>query len=102
MQEPAIVSARAYDLSLWLFQKAEHLPRAHRILLGDRLIDSGLDLLLFLVRAAYLPARSPHKAELLDRAALESALRGVRRCIIFSGNKGDCPIPTFVQTVTTN
>ena len=72
MQEPAIVVTRAYDLSLWLFQKAESLPRSHRVLLGDRIIKSGLDLLLILVRASYLPAHSPRKPELLDRAGLET------------------------------
>jgi len=72
MQEPALVITRAYDLTIWLFQKAEHLPSAHRVILGDRLIQSALDLLLLLVRAAYLPARSARKAELLDRAALET------------------------------
>lgn len=72
MQEPAVAVTHAYDLTLWLFQKAEHLPRSHRILLGDRMIQSGMDLLLLLVRAAYLPARSPRKAELLDRATLET------------------------------
>ena len=72
MQEPALVVTRAYDLSLWLFQKVEHLPRSHRPLLGDRVIQSGLDLLLLLVRAAYLPGHSARKSELLDRAGLET------------------------------
>ena len=72
MQEPALVVTRAYDFTLWLFQKVEHLPRSHRVLLGDRIIQSALDLLLLLVRAAYLPQHSPRKGELLDRAALET------------------------------
>ena len=72
MQEPAIVVTRAYDLTIWLFQKVESLPRSHRVILGDRLIKSGLDLLLMLVRAAYLPSQSPRKGELLDRANLET------------------------------
>jgi hypothetical protein len=75
MQEPALLITHAYDLTLWLFQKAEHLPRSQRILLGDRMIQAGMDLLLLLVRAAYLPARSPRKAELLERARLETNTR---------------------------
>ena len=72
MQEPAVVITRAYDLTLWLFQKAAHFPRAERILLGDRLLQTGLDLLLYLVRAAYLPASSPRKSELVARAIVET------------------------------
>jgi hypothetical protein len=72
MNEPALVVTRAYDLNLWLFERATHLPRSYRVILGDRLMQSGLDLLLLLVRAAYLPAHSPRKGELLDRAGLET------------------------------
>ena len=81
MQEPALVVTRAYDLTLWLFQKVESLPRSHRVLLGDRTVKSGLEILpVLLVRAAYLPSHSPRKAELLDRANLETnALRYLLR-----------------------
>jgi hypothetical protein len=33
-----------YDLSLWLIQKVERFPRAHRYSVGDRIVARSLDL----------------------------------------------------------
>ena len=56
--EPAIVVGKAYDLTLWIIQKVEKFPRAHRFTVGDRLVQEALDLLLLLVEAAYRTERS--------------------------------------------
>jgi hypothetical protein len=48
-----VVVDKTYDLVLWLVQKLEKFPKAYRFSLGQRLVDTGLDLLLLLVDAAY-------------------------------------------------
>ncbi len=63
--EPAVVVLRAYDLSLWIVQKAEKFPRSFRFSVGDRLVARSLDLLEDLVEAAYATA----KRVPLERAA---------------------------------
>ena len=70
--EPAIVVGKCYDLTLWVLQKVEKFPRAHRFTVGDRLVQESLDLLLLLVEAAY---RSK-KAATLDAA--QRKINGVR------------------------
>jgi hypothetical protein len=49
----AIVVGKTYDLVLWIVQKVEKFPKSYRFSVGQRLIDTGLDLLLLLVEAAY-------------------------------------------------
>ena len=49
----AIVVGKTYDLMLWIVQKVEKFPKSYRFSVGQRLIDTGLDLLLLLVEAAY-------------------------------------------------
>ena len=44
---------KTYDLVLWIVQKVEKFPKSYRFSVGQRLIDTGLDLLLLLVEAAY-------------------------------------------------
>lgn len=74
--EPAVVVGKAYDLTLWLIQKVEHFPRAYRFSVGDRIVQSGMDLMLALVQAAY----SSDKAKLLEGAsALSNKLRYLLR-----------------------
>jgi 23S rRNA-intervening sequence protein len=51
--ELPIVVQKAYELNLWLIQKVENFPRSYRFSVGDRLVQSVLDLLLRLVDAAY-------------------------------------------------
>ncbi|MGA2262479.1 MAG: hypothetical protein ABSH28_13715 [Acidobacteriota bacterium] len=53
VQDPAVIVIKAYDFVLWLLPKAEKFPRSYRFSIGDRLVASGLDLLLHLVDAAY-------------------------------------------------
>jgi 23S rRNA-intervening sequence protein len=51
--ELPVVVQKAYEFSLWLIQKVENFPRSYRFSVGDRLVQSVLDLLLRLVDAAY-------------------------------------------------
>ena len=48
VQAPVAVS-KTYDFVLWLLPKVERLPRSFRFTVGERLTQSGLDLLLLLV-----------------------------------------------------
>ena len=49
----AIVVGKTYDLVLWIVQKVEKFPKSYRFSVGQRLIDTALDLLLLLVEPAY-------------------------------------------------
>jgi hypothetical protein len=51
--ELPVVVQKAYEFSIWLIQKVENFPRSYRFSVGDRLVQSVLDVLLRLVDAAY-------------------------------------------------
>ena len=71
-----VVVGKAYDLVLWLVQKVEKFPKSYRFSVGQRLIDTGLDLLLLLVDAAYRKEkREPLRAAGLRTNALRFLLR---------------------------
>jgi len=85
MQHPALAVSRAYDFSLWIVNKVEHFPRSLRPLLGDRLINASLDLLLALVQASF----ASNKTQLLDSAnaqlhSLRYLLRLAKDCKLIS------------------
>ena len=67
-QETAVVVTKTYDVVLWVLNKVEHFPRAHRFSLGERLMDAALDLLMTLVQAAY----ATEKVVLLRQASLKT------------------------------
>ena len=56
-----------YEASKWICRKVEKLPRSYRFTLGDRMINSSLDLYLLLVEAQY----SRDKRRILKQANLE-------------------------------
>ena len=56
-----------YEASKWICRKVEELPRSYRFTLGDRMINSSLDLYLLLVEAQY----SRDKRRILKQANLE-------------------------------
>lgn len=64
-QEPAIVVQKTYDVALWLLPKVEKFPRSFRFTVGDRAVQTAMDLLLALVEAAY----TSDKLSLLDVAS---------------------------------
>ena len=59
-----VVVGKTYDFVLWLLPKVEGFPRSFRFTVGDRLTETGMDLLLLLVEAAY----TANKERLLDEA----------------------------------
>jgi hypothetical protein len=82
--ESAVVVSKAYDfmLWLWLLPKAEKFPRSYRFTVGDRLISTGLDLLLLLVEAAY----AREKAAMLEAAARKTKRAAVSTAAYFPGD----------------
>jgi hypothetical protein len=66
MRSELSVVTKAYDLTLWLVQRAGSFPREHRFTLGGRIEDGCLEVLELLVEASY----TRDKAELLRRANL--------------------------------
>ena len=71
-----VVVDKTYDLALWLIQKVEKFPKSYRFSVGQRLIDTGLDLLLLLVDAAYRKdKREPLRTAGLRTNALRFLLR---------------------------
>lgn len=58
-QEVALVVQKNYEFSIWLIQKVERFPRAHRFSVGDRLVARSLDLREALLEAAYSSAKGP-------------------------------------------
>ena len=72
----ASVVGKTYDLTLWIVQKVEKFPKSYRFSVGQRLIDTTLDLFLLLVEAAY----RRDKRETLRTAGLRTnALRFLLR-----------------------
>lgn len=57
------------DLTLWVIERVAKFPRDHKFTLGDRLVETCLDITTDLVEATYLSARGPHKLARLHRAA---------------------------------
>ncbi len=60
-----VAVGKTYDFVLWLVQKVENFPKAHRFTVGERLTAQGLDLLSMLVEAAY----ARQKSDLLEQAS---------------------------------
>ena len=56
-----------YEASKWICQKVEKMPRSFRFTLGQRMVNSSLDLYLALVEAQY----SSQRRKLLRTANLE-------------------------------
>lgn len=82
-----VAVGKAYDLVLWLVQKVEKFPKSYRFSVGQRLIDTGLDLLLLLVDAAYRKdKRDALRAAGLRTNALRFLLRLAHDLRILSGS----------------
>lgn len=74
---PAI--AKSYDIANWLINKVESFPRGKKFTLGDRIINSILDVLEMLIEAAY----SEDKKGILKQAniRIESLRYLIRLCV---------------------
>jgi hypothetical protein len=53
MKETAVVVQKAYDFVLWIVPKVEKFPRSYRIMIGGPLVQASIEMLLYLVDAAY-------------------------------------------------
>ena len=49
--DPAVVALRMEDLTRWVIQRVAKMPREHRFTIGDRLVETSLEL------SAWHPAR---------------------------------------------
>ncbi len=67
---PAVAAIRMETLVLWVIQRVEAFPRKHRFTMGDRWIETCLDVQTNLVEAAYVRDK---------RTLLLSASRGLVR-----------------------
>jgi len=67
-RDPAALALRMEDLTLWVIEHAAKFPRAHKFTVGDRLVETCLDVTTILVEATYLP-RGRAKLQSLHRAS---------------------------------
>ena len=78
-----------YEASKWICRKVEKLPRSYRFTLGDRMINSSLDLYLLLVEAQY----SRDKRRILKQANLE--LEKLRHLLRLSQELTDLSLKSY-------
>ena len=78
-----------YEASKWICRKVEKLPRSYRLTLGDRMINSSLDLYLLLVEAQY----SRDKRRILKQANLE--LEKLRHLLRLSQELTDLSLKSY-------
>lgn len=57
------------ELTVWIIERVAKFPRAHKFTVGDRLVETCLDITAGLVDATYLPHRSREKLARLHRAS---------------------------------
>lgn len=50
-EEKLIIFQKIYDLALWLYPLINRIPKSHRLVLGRRLEELGLEILLLSVQA---------------------------------------------------
>ncbi len=83
------IMAVMYEASKWICRKVEKLPRSYRFTLGDRMINSSLDLYLLLVEAQY----SRDKRRILKQANLE--LEKLRHLLRLSQELTDLSLKSY-------
>ena len=57
--EAAVVALRMEDLTLWVMERVARMPRAHKFTLGERLVETCLEVTCALVDATYTRDRRP-------------------------------------------
>jgi hypothetical protein len=50
---PAVVALRMEDVTHWMIERVSKMPRAHKFTLGDKLVETCLEVTCALVDAAY-------------------------------------------------
>ncbi|MBN2197416.1 MAG: four helix bundle protein [Polyangiaceae bacterium] len=61
--DPAVVALRMEAVALWIIQCVAKMPREHRFTLGDRLIETSLEVTTLLFDASYRRDKAPLLAE---------------------------------------
>ena len=64
--EPAVIALRMEDLALWTAERVGRMPRDHKFTIGDRLVDTVLEVTTLLVQASF----TRDKLALLTQASL--------------------------------
>jgi len=72
---PSVAALRMESITLWVIGRVEQFPRTHRFTIGDRWIETCLDIQTSLVEATYLRDK---------RALLLSASRGLVRARVLA------------------
>jgi hypothetical protein len=72
---PAVAALRMEPVVVWVIQRVSHFPRNHKFTVGDRWIDTCLDVQSSLVQASYIRDK---------RALLSSASRGLVRASVLA------------------
>jgi hypothetical protein len=83
------IMAVMYEASKWIGQKVEKLPRSYRFTLGDRLVNTALDLYLLLVEAQY----TSNRGRILKQANLE--LEKLRHLLRLSQELTDLSLKSY-------
>ena len=72
---PAVAAVRMEPVTLWVIGRVEHFPRRHRFTVGDRWIETCLEVQTSLVEASYVGRK---------RELLLSASRGLVRARVLA------------------
>ena len=68
--EPAAIALRMEDLTVWVIERAAAMPRAHKFTVGDKLVETCLEVTTLLVEASFVKDKL---------ALLTTASRGLTR-----------------------
>ncbi len=68
--EPAAIALRMEDLTAWIIERTAKMPRDHKFTIGDKLVETCLDVTTSLVEASFIRDKLP---------LLASASRGLTR-----------------------
>jgi hypothetical protein len=52
--EPAAVALRMEDLTVWVIERASRMPREHKFTVGDKLVETCLEVTTLLVEASFV------------------------------------------------
>lgn len=52
--DPAVVALRMEDLALWTLERVAKMPRDHKFTLGDKLVETCLEVTTLLTEASYV------------------------------------------------
>lgn len=52
--DPAVVALPMEDLAMWTLERVAKMPRDHKFTLGDKLVDTCLEIITLLTEASYV------------------------------------------------